>query len=70
LTIDDPTVLAVLPSADPRLLEQSLEVTSHAAAVEWASIARRKHEPRTFRAPFSPSEKLTLPLMLPMPDQS
>lgn len=66
--IDDPRVLAFLPSSDPRLSQQSLQITGHAAAVERASLARRKDEAGTFGAPFSPSQKLTLPLSLPMLD--
>lgn len=69
LAIDDPRVLAFLPSSDPRLSQQSLQITGHATAVERASIPRRKHEAGTFSAPFSPSQKLTLPLLLPMLDQ-
>ena len=42
LAIDDPRVLALAPAADPRLSQQSLQITGHAAA----SAVTRPYYPR------------------------
>jgi hypothetical protein len=62
-------VLAFLPSSNPRLSQQSLQSAGYAATVERAALPRRKYEIRSLGPPFPASQKLTLPLLLPMLNQ-